>query len=154
MKMPRILATASSVLMVSVMLAGCGGTTTPTTAPAAGGKTVGPDTYIPIISKGFQHQFWQAVKLGSENAAKDFNVKTTFEGPETEAMVDKQIEMLQAALDKKPAAICFAALDSKAAQRALDLREARFLLRAKPYENRDEEQDRITKHPQQAEPAG
>jgi ribose transport system substrate-binding protein len=115
MKMPRILATASSVLMVSVMLAGCGGTTTPTTAPAAGGKVVGPDTYIPIISKGFQHQFWQAVKLGSENAAKDFNVKTTFEGPETEAQVDKQIEMLQAALDKKPAAICFAALDSKAA---------------------------------------
>ncbi|MEP6776048.1 MAG: ABC transporter substrate-binding protein [Chloroflexota bacterium] len=76
---------------------------------------MGPDTYIPIISKGFQHQFWQAVKLGSENAAKDFNVKTTFEGPETEAQVDKQIEMLQAALDKKPAAICFAALDSKAA---------------------------------------
>jgi ribose transport system substrate-binding protein len=115
MKMPRILATASSVLMVSVMLAGCGGTSTPTTAPAAGGKTVGPDTYIPIISKGFQHQFWQAVKLGSENAAKDFNVKTNFEGPETEAMVDKQIEMLQTELNKKPAAICFAALDSKAA---------------------------------------
>ena len=42
-------------------------------------------------------------------------MKTTFEGPETEAQVDKQIEMLQAALNKKPAAICFAALDSKAA---------------------------------------
>ena len=38
----------------------------------------------------------------------------TFEGPETEAMVDKQIEMLQTALDKNPAAICLAALDSKA----------------------------------------
>ena len=22
------------------------------------------ETYIPVISKGFQHQFWQAVKLG------------------------------------------------------------------------------------------
>jgi ribose transport system substrate-binding protein len=30
-------------------------------------------------------------------------------------MVDKQMEMLQTALDKKPSAICFAALDSKAA---------------------------------------
>ena len=70
MKMPRILATASSVLMVSVMLAGCGGTTTPTTAPAAGGKTVGPDTYIPIISKGFQHQFWQAVKWLGEGSQR------------------------------------------------------------------------------------
>ena len=70
--------------------------------------------YIPVISKGFQHQFWQAVKAGSEKAAKEFNVDITFEGPETEAMVDKQVEMFQTALDKKPAAICLAAVDSKA----------------------------------------
>ena len=71
--------------------------------------------YIPIISKGFQHQFWQAVKAGAEKAATEMNVKITFEGPESESQVDKQIEMLQAALDKKPNALCFAALDSKAA---------------------------------------
>ena len=70
--------------------------------------------YIPLISKGFQHQFWQAVKLGAERAAKDYNVDITFEGPESESMVDKQIEMLQAALDKHPRAIGLAALDSKA----------------------------------------
>jgi len=73
------------------------------------------DIYIPVISKGFQHQFWQAVRLGAEKAAKDHKVKITFEGPENESQVDKQIEMLQAALAKKPQAICFAALDSKAA---------------------------------------
>jgi ribose transport system substrate-binding protein len=73
------------------------------------------DIYIPVISKGFQHQFWQAVKLGAENAAKDLKVRITFEGPENESQVDKQLEMLQAALAKKPQAICFAALDSKAA---------------------------------------
>jgi ribose transport system substrate-binding protein len=71
--------------------------------------------YIPLISKGFQHQFWQAVKLGAEKAAKDFNVRVTFEGPETEAMVDKQIDELTAALAKNPQALGFAALDSKAA---------------------------------------
>ncbi|HWW05723.1 ABC transporter substrate-binding protein [Collimonas sp.] len=76
---------------------------------------VAEETYIPLISKGFQHQFWQAVKSGAEQAAKDFNVKVSFEGPETEAMVDKQIDMLSAALAKKPKAIGFAALDSKAA---------------------------------------
>ena len=70
--------------------------------------------YIAMISKGFQHQFWQAVKSGAEKAAKDLGVTITFEGPESEAMVDKQIEMLQAALAKKPAALCIAALDSKA----------------------------------------
>src|SRR5271170_7067632 len=72
------------------------------------------EPYIPLISKGFQHQFWQAVKLGAEEQAKADNVKITFEGPETEAMVDKQIDMLSAALAKHPAALGLAALDSKA----------------------------------------
>ena len=73
------------------------------------------NVYIPVISKGFQHQFWQAVKLGAEKAAEDCGVTITFEGPETEAMVDKQMDMLQTALDKHPQAIAFAALDSQAA---------------------------------------
>lgn len=73
------------------------------------------ETYIPLICKGFQHQFWQSVKAGAEQSAKENNVKITFEGPETEAMVDKQIDMLSAALAKHPQAIGFAALDSQAA---------------------------------------
>ena len=73
------------------------------------------EAYIPLISKGFQHQFWQAVKTGAEQAAQKDGVKITFEGPETEAMVDKQIDMLSAALAKHPQALGFAALDSKAA---------------------------------------
>ena len=73
------------------------------------------EAYIPLISKGFQHQFWQAVKAGAEQAAKADGVKITFEGPESETMVDKQIDMLSAALAKKPQALGFAALDSQAA---------------------------------------
>jgi ribose transport system substrate-binding protein len=73
------------------------------------------DTYIPLISKGFQHQFWQAVKTGAEQAAKDLNVRISFEGPDSETMVDKQIDMLSAALAKNPKALGFAALDSQAA---------------------------------------
>src|SRR5882672_157959 len=79
------------------------------------GAVLAQETYIPLVSKGFQHQFWQAVKSGAEQAAKDFKVRVTFEGPETEAMVDKQIDMLSAALAKNPKAIGFAALDSQAA---------------------------------------
>ena len=71
--------------------------------------------YIPLISKGFQHQFWQAVKAGADKAAAEFAVDITFEGPDTEAQVDRQIDMLAAALAKKPAALGFAALDSQAA---------------------------------------
>lgn len=70
--------------------------------------------YIPLISKGYTHQFWQAVKAGADQAAKDYNIAITFEGPESETMVDKQIDMLTAVIGKKPAAIGLAALDSQA----------------------------------------
>jgi ribose transport system substrate-binding protein len=110
-------------LMLSAAMAACGAATPAPTAvpakPAAPAATTAPPAaakpYIPVISKGFQHQFWLAVKLGAQNAAKEMNVDITFEGPENESQVDKQLEMLQTALGKKPAAICFAALDSKAA---------------------------------------
>lgn len=75
----------------------------------------GQEIYIPVISKGFQHQFWQAVQSGAEMAAEDCGVEITFEGPESESMVDRQLEMLQTALDREPSAIAFAALDSQAA---------------------------------------
>ena len=92
------------VLLIMGMLVGCG-----QQEQEGSGKP-----YIPVISKGFQHQFWQAVKNGSEQAAADYDVDITFEGPESEAMVDKQVEMFQTALDKNPVAICLAAVDSKA----------------------------------------
>ena len=93
---------ALAVLAAALAVAGCA-------------KPAPKEVYIPLVSKGFQHQFWQAVKMGAEKAAADNSVKITFEGPESEAMVDKQIDMLSAALAKKPAALGFAALDSKAA---------------------------------------
>ena len=73
------------------------------------------EIYIPMISKGFQHQFWQAVKAGADQAAEEFGVRITFEGPDNETMVDVQIDMLAAAMANNPAAIGFAALDSQAA---------------------------------------
>jgi ribose transport system substrate-binding protein len=79
------------------------------------GASSAQEIYMPLISKGFQHQFWQAVRSGAEQCAKKLNMKITFEGPETEAMVDKQIDMLSAALAKNPQALGFAALDSQAA---------------------------------------
>jgi len=105
-----------SLLLIVAMLVGCTPAATQQ-APASGsggGQASGQKPYIAIVSKGFQHQFWQAVKAGAEQAAKEYNVDITFEGPETEAMVDKQVEMVNTALDKKPSALCLAALDSKA----------------------------------------
>ncbi|MGG1552885.1 ABC transporter substrate-binding protein [Paenibacillus ferrarius] len=113
-------------MLSSILLSACGSSTTTTSSPSGGTTTTvkSDKIYIPVISKGFQHQFWQAVKQGAEKAAKEFNVEITFEGPETETQVDKQIEMLQAALGKKPQAIAFAALDSKAATPLLEKAKA------------------------------
>ena len=104
MNTKKMLFVILGVLLTMSMLVACG-----QQEPEGSGKP-----YIPVISKGFQHQFWQAVKNGSEQAAAEYDVEITFEGPESEAMVDKQVEMFQTALDKNPVAICLAAVDSKA----------------------------------------
>lgn len=80
----------------------------------AGGAFAQDKMYIPLISKGFQHQFWQAVKQGADKAGAELGVTVSFDGPDNETQVDKQIDMLAAALAKKPAAIGIAALDSQA----------------------------------------
>ena len=80
--------------------------------------------YVPIVSKGFQHQFWLAVKAGAEEQAAELNMEVNFIGPESESQVDKQMEMLQAEYDKSPDAVCFAALDSQAATPLLEQMQA------------------------------
>ena len=109
-----LIAACSSNTGASAPAASSGGAA-PSGSAAASAAGGGEKPYIPILSKGFQHQFWQAVKKGAEEKAAELNVTVNFEGPENESQVDKQMEMLQAELDKHPAAICFAALDSKAA---------------------------------------
>jgi ribose transport system substrate-binding protein len=107
---------AVTAIAASMALAACStGTTGATASSAASSAAGGGQKYIAIISKGFQHQFWQAVKKGAEQQAAKDGVKVTFEGPASEKEVEAQITMLQNAIAKKPDAIAFAALDSKAA---------------------------------------
>lgn len=68
--------------------------------------------YIPVVSKGLQHQFWQTVKAGSEDAAEKYGVDITFEGPASEADIQDQVQMFQNALAKDPSAVALAALDT------------------------------------------
>ena len=70
---------------------------------------------IYLVSKGFQHRFWQAVKEGAELAGEELGYKVNFVGPQDETKVTEQTDQLKSALDSGPAAIGFAALDSKAA---------------------------------------
>jgi ribose transport system substrate-binding protein len=106
MRRSRLAAVAAAALALT--LTACGG-------QAGGGGGGGDQPYIAIISKGFQHQFWQAVKKGADQEAAKEGVRITFEGPATESDIEQQVTMLTNALAKQPAALGFAALDSKAA---------------------------------------
>ena len=70
--------------------------------------------YIPVVSKGFQHQFWQTVYAGAQKAAQDYNVDIYFDGPASETDVDVQVEMLKSEMAKKPKALALAALSTDA----------------------------------------
>ena len=69
--------------------------------------------HVEVVSKGFQHQFWQVVKLGAEQAGKDLGASVNFDGPQSESDISGQVNMLNAALSKRPQAICLAALDTR-----------------------------------------
>ena len=98
--------------------------TTATTEEAAEESTDVPKgdgtKTIYLVSKGFQHRFWQAVKEGAEQAGEEFNYKVEFVGPDDETKVTQQLDQLTDALDTKPAAIGLAALDTGAASSILD----------------------------------
>jgi len=82
-------------------------------AACGGGGDDGP-MYISVVSKGFQHQFWQAVKAGSDKAAEDLGVEIYFVGPEGESATADQVNMINAELAKNPSAMALAALDTSA----------------------------------------
>ena len=114
MKFTRFSGLLAGSMSLALVVGACGGGSTP--APSK--------PYIAIVSKGSQHQFWQAVQKGATDEAAAKGATITYEGPASESEVDKQLTMLQTALDKKPAAICFAALDSKAATPLLEKAKA------------------------------
>ncbi|MCL2060883.1 MAG: substrate-binding domain-containing protein [Oscillospiraceae bacterium] len=69
--------------------------------------------YIGIVSKGFQHQFWQTVAMGSQDAANEYGVDILFVGPPSEADVAIQIDMINAELAKNLTAMALAVLDTE-----------------------------------------
>lgn len=127
----KILATVLSVTMVAAMLAGCGSKPTSTenadtSAPAAetseakeseaseATASASSDLSFEIVSKGFQHQYWQAVLKGAQSKAEELGVKINFVGPNSESDIADQVQMLNSAINAKPAAIGLAALDTSA----------------------------------------
>lgn len=134
MKRTKIGLFATGFAVAAMALAGCGSggsndmpasdDANQSDSASEGGGESDSDTYIALVSKGFQHQFWQAVKAGADQAAEEFGVTVSFEGPDKETEVDKQIAMLETALAKNPSAIGLAALDSQSAIPLLEQAQA------------------------------
>ena len=76
--------------------------------------------YIPVMAKGEQHQFWQVVKKGAEDAAAKYDVNIYFAGPASETEIDKQVEMIKTEMAKNPKAMALAALSTEAVKEILD----------------------------------
>ncbi|MBY7541365.1 substrate-binding domain-containing protein, partial [Escherichia marmotae] len=72
------------------------------------------DLNLPVVSKGFQHEFWQTVKMGTEAAAKEMGDKTSYVGPADETQIAEQIQLVENAMAQKPNGLLLAALDANA----------------------------------------
>jgi len=70
--------------------------------------------YIPVMAKGFQHQFWQAVAAGSQAAADELGVEIYFDGPASETEIAAQVDMVKKEMAKGPKALALAALSTDA----------------------------------------
>ncbi len=122
----------SAAMMLS--LAACGGGDkggTSGSQPSGGSQTTGGSStsqpsggdgekiFIPVMAKGFQHQFWQAVKQGADAAAADLGVEIYFDGPGSETEIDKQVNMVKDQMAKNPKAMALAALSTDAVKEIL-----------------------------------
>lgn len=113
MKMKKSKVLLAGLATVALALTGCSSNGGDNGDGGNGGEA-GGDINIALVSKGFQHQFWQAVKNGAEEEAAAQGVSITFDGPASETQIDSQLQMLQTAIDNRPDAIGYAALDPKA----------------------------------------
>lgn len=71
------------------------------------------EIFIALVAKGYNGPYWQCVAEGAQDAADDYGITITFDGPTTETEIQAQVQMLNTALSKNPDAICLAALSTE-----------------------------------------
>ncbi|MEX2443804.1 MAG: ABC transporter substrate-binding protein [Alkalispirochaeta sp.] len=80
---------------------------------------------IEVVSMGVQHEYWQTVNLGVQQAAEDLGLVVPFYGPAAETEVGAQMSLVENSIAKEVDAILLAPTDSEAlipvARRATEL---------------------------------
>jgi len=69
---------------------------------------------IAVVPKATTHIFWESVRMGAEEAAKERAVKMVWTGPERESDREKQIQIIEDFIIGKVSGIVLAPNDSKA----------------------------------------
>ena len=118
--MKKILALVLAILLVTVALAACNKAPANDDDKGNEGEQQTEKMYIPVMAKGFQHQYWQAVKAGSEAAAADLGVEIYFDGPASETEIQAQVDMVKREMAKNPKAMALAALSTDAVLEILE----------------------------------
>ena len=132
----KVLSTIISAAMVATLLVGCGGQAASTTtsepapakteeaaAPAASTETTeaGGELNFKIVVKSFQSSYWQAAVTGVNQAAEELGVKVECNGPNAEADIADQVNMLTNYINGAPDGIGLAACDQSACLDALQM---------------------------------
>lgn len=139
----KILSVVLCATMIASLLAGCGGKSEESSAPAADTSVsssedaapaedssseeapvqtnVGGDYKFEIIVKSYQSSYWQAAVTGVNQAAAELGVTVSCTGPNAESDIADQVNMLNSAINNAPDGIGLAACDQDACLDALQV---------------------------------
>ena len=134
MKKKVLAAVLAATMVVGLTACGGGSSETTTTTDTAAEETTETTDEAPaadasnmsfeVVSKGLQHQYWQAVKKGVEQKAEELGITVNFVGPDSESNISQQVQQLESALNANPTAVGLAALDTESVkdllQKAMD----------------------------------
>jgi ribose transport system substrate-binding protein len=111
--MKRFVASVAGLTVAVAALTAC---TSATPAPAGSGDAASSASVgggrIALISKAIGADYWMTVKDGAMAAGQELGIEVSFNGTDTESEGDKQLNLLQAAINDKPLGIGLAPQDS------------------------------------------
>lgn len=87
-----------TLCVLSIALAACG-----RTHPVVG-----------VVPKGSHHLFWQTVHAGAAKAGLEFGLEIEWQAPESEANLERQVDIVSSMINRRLSGIALAPIDKKA----------------------------------------
>jgi ribose transport system substrate-binding protein len=115
--MKNSLAVLAGVFVALIISTGC----KKNSGESSTSDTNAPAQYnIAVIPKGTTHIYWKSVEAGADAAAKEFNCKIYWNGPERETDRERQIQIIEDFIVQKVDGVVLAPLDKDALVPSVD----------------------------------